>query len=201
MGPGHVAEALDRVHDRTVPTADRPREFTFGRARQVPSSGVSTVAPPDLELAPLGGDPRPLSEWVTNFHLVLVVLDPYTNESAWLLETGGRILSGFAQADCRVGFAVMAKADDAKRFLGPWAQRFLTFADPDRELVGALGLDALPAFVHIRTDRSVAAQAEGWDPLEWRAAAHDLAREMSWTAPTIPGPSDPGAFTGSPAKG
>jgi len=162
---------------------------------------VSTQAPPDVELAPLGGEARPLSEWVTNFHLALVALDPYTNESAWLLETGGRILQGFAQADCRVAFVVMADADDARRFLGPWAERVLTFADPDRALVGALGLEALPAFVHIRTDLSVASTAEGWDPQEWRAAATDLAREMSWTAPAIPAAGDPGAFPGSPAKG
>lgn len=162
---------------------------------------MSTQAPPALELAPLGGEARPLSEWVTNFHLVLVVLDPYTNESAWLLETAGRILRTFAQADCRVGFAVTAKAEDAKRFLGPWAEEFLAFADPDRALVKAIELDRLPAFVHIRTDLTVATKAEGWDPLEWRAAAADLATEMSWTPPTIPAPGDPGSFTGSPAAG
>jgi hypothetical protein len=162
---------------------------------------VTAEAPPELELAPLGGEPRPLTEWVTNFHLVLVVLDPYTNESAWLLETGGRVLRTFAQADCRVAFLVTAKADDARRFLGPWATEILTFADPDRDLVRALELATLPAFVHIRTDLSVASKAEGWDPLEWRAAATDLGREMSWTPPNIPAPGDPGPFPGSPATG
>jgi len=158
---------------------------------------VTTQAPPELELAPLGAEARPLSEWVTNFHLVLVVLDPYTNESAWLLETAGRILRTFAQADCRVAFAVLAKADDTRRFLGPWAKEILTFADPDRELVKAFELEELPAFVHIRTDLSVASTAEGWDPLEWRAATTDLGREMSWTPPNIPAPGDPGPFKGS----
>ena len=162
---------------------------------------MTAEAPPELELAPLGGAARPLSEWVTNFHLVLVVLDPYTNESAWLLETGGRVLRTFAQADCRVAFVVTAKADDARRFLGPWAEEILTFADPDRDLVRSLELEALPAFVHIRTDLSVASKAEGWDPLEWRAAATDLGREMSWTPPNIPAPGDPGPFPGSPATG
>jgi hypothetical protein len=162
---------------------------------------VTTSAPPELELAPLGGEARPLAEWVTNFHLALVVLDPYTNESAWLLETAGRILWTFSQADCRVAFAVTAKAEDARRFLGPWVDEVLVYADPDRELVKALEIDALPAFVHIRTDLSVASKAEGWDPLEWRAAATDLGREMSWTPPNIPAPGDPGAFAGSPALG
>jgi hypothetical protein len=162
---------------------------------------TSTQAPANLELAPLGGDARPLSEWVTNFHLALVVLDPFTNESSWLLETAGRILRSFAQADCRVAFVVTAKADDARRFLGPWADEFLSFADPGRELVKAVEAEALPAFVHIRTDLTVASKAEGWDPLEGRAAATDLAREMSWTPPNIPAPGDPGPFRGSPAAG
>ncbi len=162
---------------------------------------MTTSAPPDLELAPLAGEARKLSEWVTNFHLALVVLDPYTNESAWLLETAGRILRIFAQADCRVAFAVTAKADDARRFLGPWATELLAFADPDRALVDAFAIEALPAFVHIRTDLTVASKAEGWDPLEWRAATTDLAREMSWTPPNIPAPGDPGPFRGSPATG
>ena len=54
---------------------------------------------------------------------------------------------------------------------------------------------------NIRTDLTVASKAEGWDPLEWRAAATDLAREMSWTPPNIPAPGDPGPFRGSPAVG
>ncbi len=162
---------------------------------------TSTQAPADLELAPLEGDARPLSEWVTNFHLALVVLDPYTNESAWLLETAGRILGSFAQADCRVAFVVTAKAGDARRFLGPWAIEFLTFVDPDRELVKALEAETLPVFAHIRTDLTVVSRAEGWDPLEWRAATTDLALEMSWTPPGIPAPGDPGPFPGSPAAG
>src|SRR5690606_40739296 len=103
-------------------------------------------------------------------HLAAVVLDPYTYESAWLLETAGRILEHFRGADCRIAFVVTADADDAREFLGPWAERVLTFADPDRELVKALGLDELPAFVHLRHDRSVAALAEGWDPAAWREA-------------------------------
>src|SRR5262245_51392605 len=68
---------------RTVPTSG----FALADAGAVPSGAVTTEAPPELELAPVGGEARALSEWVTNFHLVLVVVDPYTNESAWLLET------------------------------------------------------------------------------------------------------------------
>ena len=81
-----------------------------------------TVDPPgDVKLTPLQGEPRTLQEWLTTFHLVVVVLDPYTYESAWLLDTAGRILSEFRGADCRVGFLVTANAEDARQFLGPWA--------------------------------------------------------------------------------
>ncbi|MET0802509.1 MAG: hypothetical protein ABW009_01320, partial [Acidimicrobiales bacterium] len=129
---------------------------------------MTTQAPPDLELAPLAGEARPLSEWVTNFHLVLVVLDPYTNESAWLLETAGRILENFDGADCRVAWLVTADDDDAKAFLGPWADRILTFVDPDRKAVKALELDEVPALVHIGGNLALIGKAEGWDPVEWR---------------------------------
>ena len=109
---------------------------------------MATDPPGDLELAPLDGEPRTLDGWLTTFHLAAVILDPYTYESAWLPETAGRILDDFRGADCRIAFVVTADADDAREFLGPWAQRILTFADPDRDLVKALGLNELPAFVH-----------------------------------------------------
>ena len=57
--------------------------------------------PPDLTLHPHGGEPLSMADQVTMFHLVLVVLDPYTIESSVLLKTAGRILEEFAGADCR----------------------------------------------------------------------------------------------------
>jgi hypothetical protein len=162
---------------------------------------VATDPPGDLQLRPLDGEPRTLDAWLTTFHLAVVILDPYTYESAWLLETAGRILEDFRGADCRIAFVVTTDADDAREFLGPWAQRMLTFTDPDRDLVKAIGVNELPAFVHLRQDRSVAALAEGWDPLEWRNAVSELARAMSWTRPNIPAPGDPKPYPGSPALG
>ena len=49
-------------------------------------------------LQPLKGDARPLREWLTTFHLASVVIDPFTNESAWILETAARVLHQFADA-------------------------------------------------------------------------------------------------------
>jgi hypothetical protein len=162
---------------------------------------VPTDPPADLELAPINGEARTIDEWLKTFQLAVVVLDPYTNESAWLLETAGRILRHFTEADCRVAFLVTASADEARQFLGPWAERILTFADPERTAVKALGLDEVPAFVQIRNDRTVVAAAEGWDPMEWRAVADGLAKAMSWSAPLIPEASDPTPYAGSSAAG
>src|SRR5690606_21273921 len=134
-------------------------------------------------------------------HLAAVVLDPYTYESAWLLETAGRILEHFRGADCRIAFVVTADADDAREFLGPWADRVLTFADPDRDLVKALGLNELPAFVHLRDVRSVVALAEGWVSVVWREPANYLAAAMCWSLPTVPAPGAPKPYAGSPALG
>jgi hypothetical protein len=164
-------------------------------------SAVPADPPGDVVLAPINGEPHTLREWLTTFHLVVVVLDPYTYESAWLIDTAGRILRVFEEADCRVAWLCTCPADDARKFLGPWAEEILTFADPDRAFVKAVELERLPALVHIAQDGTVAGAAEGWDPAEWRAAADNLARVMSWRAPLIPAPGDPVAFPGTPAAG
>ena len=162
---------------------------------------MATDPPADLTLAPINGEPRTLSEWLVTFQLAIVAVDPFTNESSWLLETSGRILTHFTEADCRVAFLVTGTPDEARRFLGPWADRILTFADPDRAAVKALGLSELPAFVQIRGDLHVAGAAEGWDPMQWRAVANGLAKNMSWSAPLIPELGDPSPYAGSAAAG
>ena len=149
-------------------------------------------------LTPLGGDPRPLHAWLTTFHLASVVLDPYTNESSWILETAARVLSGFRGADIRVSFLITCGPDEAKQFLGPMAEEFLVFCDPDRTAVKALGLSTLPAFVFVRIDGTVPAAAEGWHPAQWRAVAEAIATTTAWSKPSIPGPTDPSAFAGTP---
>src|SRR4051794_27261627 len=110
---------------------------------------MATDPPLDLVLAPLSGEPRTVGAWVTLFNLAVVVVDPYTYESAWILDEAGRILTTYTAADVRVGWVVTGTAAEAKEFLGPWSESLLTFADPDRELVKGLGLETLPALVHI----------------------------------------------------
>lgn len=162
---------------------------------------MTTKLPSDLSLAPLGAQPRDLEEWLTTFHLASVVIDPYTNESSWILKTAVRILEGFRGSDCRVNFVVTADEADATAFLGPYADDFLVFCDPKRSLVTAMGLSRLPAFVFVRVDGEVAASAEGWNPGEWRAVANAMADTTSWRAPQIPAAGDPSPFAGSPAAG
>jgi hypothetical protein len=152
-------------------------------------------------LRPLNGPPRPVSQYLTTFHLVLVALDPYTNESAWILETAGRVLTTFSQADCRVGWLVTANPEDTRTFLGPWAQRFSTFADPDREMIKGLGLERLPALIHLGMDGVIAGVAQGWHPREWRRVTEDLARVLYWKGPTVPIAKDPAPYDGTPALG
>jgi len=162
---------------------------------------VASNPPPDLVLAPINGQAKAVREWLTTFHLAFVALDPFTNESAWILETALRVLRTFDQADARVAFLVTATPDECKLFLGPLTREILTFADPDRTAVKGFGLQRLPAFVHLAMDGTVENAAEGWDAREWRLVADHLAKVTSWTAPHIPAPGDPGPFAGTPALG
>ena len=152
-------------------------------------------------LHPLGGKARTLDEQLKLFHLVAVVLDPYTYESAWILETAGRVLGELVGADCRVAWLVTADEKDALAFLGPWAERFLTFVAPDRTVVTALGVEEIPALVHIGNDLSIIGKADGWDPEQWRPITDNLAKMMSWSKPLLPKTGDPMPFAGSPVAG
>lgn len=160
---------------------------------------MATNPSPDIVLTSLDGDARPIEEWLTTFHLASVVLDPYTNESAWILRTAARILDAFRGSDARVNFVVTCPRSDARAFLGPLADEFLVYCDPDRTFVKGLGLSTLPAFVFVRTDGTVQAAAEGWNAAEWRTVADAIAGATAWTRPNMPAASDPGPFHGTPA--
>ena len=154
----------------------------------------------DIELDPLQGRARPLSEWLTTFPLAAVVLDPYTHESSWILDTSLRVLANFRGADVRVSFVVAGTdPEGALRFLGPLADNILVFTDPGRSLVGAIGLSVLPAFVVVRQDGWVMGAAEGWDPPAWRDLADDLAVLTNWSRPEVPAANDPAPYAGTNA--
>jgi hypothetical protein len=158
---------------------------------------VATNPPLDLTLTPINGEERTLEQWLTTFHLVSVVVDPFTNESAWILDTAARIMRNYFGAAVRVNWVVAGTDDDARAFLGPLAEEFLTFADPERTYVKALGLERLPAFVFLRVDGQVVAAAEGWQATEWRDVAEAIAATTSWSRAVIPAPGDPQAYAGT----
>ena len=188
--PGDIAKSLDRMHERE---GTRACEYLLGPMAADP--------PLDLKLAPLNGPARTVREHLTMFNLVFVALDPFTNESAWILPTATHVLSVFAEADCRTAWLVAGTPAECRMFLGPWSREILTFSDPDRTAIKGFGLERLPAFVHLAQDGSIVSAAEGWKPTEWKAAADKLADIMSWEAPLIPRVSDPGPFEGTPAAG
>jgi hypothetical protein len=161
--------------------------------------------PTDLVLTPLvrgsAGTPRPVMEWLTTFHLASVVLDPYTNESSWILRTATRVLEEFRGCDVRINLIVTAPADDAAQFLGPLTEKFLVFCDPDRAAVKAMGLTELPAFVLTQVDGVVGAKAEGWDPEAWEKVADAIADITKWSSIELPVAGDPVPFRGTPALG
>jgi hypothetical protein len=165
---------------------------------------VAVAANPsvDLQLTSLNGKSYPLSAYLVQYQLLAVVLDPFTNESAWILKTAARILETFDQADVRVCFIVAgATADEAKEFLGPYAARILTIPDPDRTIVKAFAFEGLPAIVHVDNSGAVMNAVEGWDANAWQDVTDVLANEMHWTGPVLPAPGDPASFAGSPALG
>lgn len=157
--------------------------------------------PADTPLHALGGETAPIESWTTTFHLALMVLDPFTLESSWIIETGVRVLRNFSEADCRTAFLVTCSESEARQFLGPLVDEFLVFTDPDRLAVKGMDLALLPAFVHVNIDHAIDAKAEGWHPEEWRNVAEELAASMSWRRPEIPMPDDPVPFDGTPALG
>jgi hypothetical protein len=153
----------------------------------------------DITLTPLAGEAKTLGQWLTTFHLGSVVLDPYTNESSWILETAVRIMRQYADAAIRMNFLITSEAEDARAFLGPYADEFIVFCDPTRSAVKAIGLTELPAFLVIQSDGSVPAVAQGWTAGEWKEVASKIATLTAWTRPSIPASGDPGAFRGTPA--
>lgn len=166
------------------------------------SAPVANAPDLSIQLQAVGDEPRHLSELLTTFPLAAVIVDPFTHESSWLLDTARRILTVFREADVRVAFVVAGTdSDGASRFLGPLTDEILTLADPDRSLARSMELAILPAFVAIRQDGSVIGSAEGWDPLAWREAATSLADMTRWSRPEIPAAGDPAPYAGTAALG
>lgn len=155
--------------------------------------------PLDLLLTPINGVAKPLTAWLTTFHLAFVAVDPYTDESRRILPTAARILDVFQQADTRVAWVCTADAAQSRSLLGKYADDTLTFVDADRSVVKGFQIERTPAFVHVAMDGTIAGAAEGWDPPAWQAVADELARMTKWRAPVIAAIGGPAPFEGAPA--
>ena len=159
-----------------------------------------TTALLDVELAPLGAEARPLEDWLTTFPLLPVLLDPYTNESAWILHTARRILVAYAEAGCRGCWVVTCGPDDARRFLGPYAQEILTFADPDRRVPAALGIDTLPAIAFVLPERSGHRSRPGLEPRGVEGRRGDRLGVHRMAAPSDRRRAGPGRLLGNTSE-
>ncbi len=152
---------------------------------------------PTLVLSTVDGTSRTLDDWTTMFHLCVVVL-PDRPEGADWIPVARRIFGVLGDSDARTAYLVPGSPAIARRILGDEADRALVFADPERALINSLGLEHLPAFVHIRQDTSVGAVAEGWQPAEWQQVASEIAKAMAWSVPDVapPNASSPRPTTG-----
>lgn len=142
---------------------------------------------PAVELETLSGTRRTLDDWSTMFHLCFVILPDRPESRAWV-PVGLRIFGVLGDADCRTAFVVTGTAPVAKRILAGAERQVLCLLDPDRALVRSLGLQRLPAFVHLRQDTTLVAATEGWRPARWQEVAHEVGRAMAWSVPEVAPP-------------
>ncbi len=139
---------------------------------------------PTLELSTSKGVSRTLDDWSTMFQLCLVILPDRPEAAAWI-PVARRIFDVLGDSDCRTAYVVTGSALIARRILGDDEEKQATFIDPDRTLVGSLGLERLPALVFLRQDTTVGASAEGWDPAEWQRVAREEAKAMARSVPDL----------------
>ena len=162
---------------------------------------MATDPPADLTLSPINGEPGTIADWVTTFQLAAVILDPFTNESAWLIETAGRLLTHFREADCRVAFIVTGTADEARSFLGPWADKVLTFADPGRATVKGARAQRAPRLRAGPRRSPRRGRRRGLGPGGVAPGGAVAGRQHELVGPARPRAGDPSPYAGSAAAG
>lgn len=152
---------------------------------------------PLLAITSFHGKTRTLDDWATVFNLAIVVL-PDRPEGAHFLPVIERIFATFGDSDVRTIVCVPSTPAITKRILGDVVDEWLVWCDPERALVDSLGLERLPAFVHLRLDTSLVSAAQGWSPTEWQKVADEIARHEHWTSPIVSGRGDPHPTPGWP---
>jgi hypothetical protein len=152
---------------------------------------------PSLALTSVKGVTRSLDDWATVFNLAIVLLPARPEAAAWV-PVIERIYATFGDSDVRTTICVSANASISRRIVGDAADRWLTFCDPDEVLAKSLGLERLPAFVHLRQDTSLVSVAQGWSATEWQKVADEIARTQHWSSPVVSSSSNPGPTPGWP---
>ena len=152
---------------------------------------------PQVAITSYKGVTRTLDDWATVFNLAIVVL-PDRPEGAWFVSVIDRIFATFGDSDVRTIVCVPTTAPIAKRILGDAVDRWLVWCDADRAFVESLGLERLPAFLHLRQDTTLVTAAQGWSPTEWQRVADQIAKHAHWTSPVVSGRDDPAPTPGWP---
>ena len=152
---------------------------------------------PSLAITSYKGVTRTLDDWATVFGLAIVVL-PDRPEGAQFVPVIERVFATFGDSDVRTIVCVPTTSPIAKRIIGPAVVEWLVWCDPERALVDSLGLERLPAFVHLRQDTTLVSAAQGWSPTEWQRVADEIAKHAHWTSPVVSGRGDPAPTPGWP---
>ena len=158
-------------------------------------SPVAQNPDPQLAITSYAGVTRTLDDWTTVFNIALIVL-PDRPEGAAFVPVIERIFATFGDSDVRTIVCVPTTAGITKRILGEMCDKWLVWCDADRALVTSLGLERLPAFVHLRQDTSLVSAAQGWSPTEWQRVADEIAKHEHWTSPIVSGRGDPAPTPG-----
>jgi hypothetical protein len=151
---------------------------------------VANNPDPSLELTSIAGVTRTLDDWATVFNLAIVLLPARPEAAAWV-PVIDRLYATLGDSDVRTTVCVSANAAITRRIIGDAASRWLTFCDPDQRLASALGLERLPAFVHLRQDTSLVTVTQGWSASEWQRVADEIAKKQHWTSPQVAAPGNP----------
>jgi hypothetical protein len=152
---------------------------------------------PQLPITSYTGITRTLDDWATVFNLAIVVL-PDRPEGSQFVPVIERIFATFGDSDVRTIVCVPSTPAITKRIIGDAVDEWLVWCDPDRAFAESLGLERLPAFVHLRQDTTLVTAAQGWSPSEWQRVADEIARLQHWTSPVVAGRGDPAPTPGWP---
>jgi len=152
---------------------------------------------PQIAVTSFTGVTRTLDDWATVFNLAIVVL-PDRPEGAQFVPVVERIFATLGDANVHAVVCMPTTPAIAARVLGDLTERWMVWCDADRALVEGLGLERLPAFVHLRQDTTLVTAAQGWSPTEWQRVADEIAAHTHWTSPVLAG-SGPPATPGWPA--